>query len=138
MRKSQPITRSSFEEDPKYRQGYEAGFQAGQRANREAGVQQQINRFNGQPFSSTIGNQRTQSQDNKTNKNFGTNIESSTTKGTRTIKTGRLSNEYLSRRSFGNATSTRDNNHLSNHEHEIPGQTTNPETEVKFNTRGHY
>lgn len=126
MRKSQPTTRPSFEEDPKYRRGYEAGYEAGQRAYREQGAQQQINRVNGQPFTSKIVNPISYSQDykdivHKPNKGIGTNIEPYTNKGIQPIKTGRLSNEYQSRRSFDKPTLTRDNQ-ISSQEYEINGK----------------
>jgi hypothetical protein len=45
--------------------------------------------------------------------------------------------DFQTRKSFDQPTTTRDV-HIHNQDHEMEGQTTNPETEVKFNTRGHY
>jgi hypothetical protein len=141
MQKSQPNARLSIEENQMYRRGYEAGFEAGQRAIRDKGTQQQINRINGQPFTSGTGNRRSLSQDNKDIKTIRkvdrTIVESRPIQVNKPIKTGRLSNEIQTEKTFDNPTVVR-KVQLNNQEHEMEGKNTNPGTEVQFNARGQY
>jgi hypothetical protein len=126
MQKSQPTARLSIEENQMYKRGYDAGFEAGQRAIRDKGTQQQINRINGQPFTSGTGNRRSLSQDNKdikTIRKIDRNIvESRPIQVNKPIKTGRLSNEFQAQKTFDNPTIMR----------------TNPETEIQSNIPEQY
>jgi len=142
MQKSQPTARLSIEENQMYKRGYDAGFEAGQRAIRDKGTQQQINRINGQPFTSGTGNRRSLSQDNKDIKTIRkidrTIVESRPIQVNKPIKTGRLSNEFQTQKTFDNSTIKR-NVRVHNQEHEIDGTTTtNPETEIQSNIREQY
>jgi len=141
MQKSQPNARLSIEENQMYRRGYEAGFEAGQRAIRDKGTQQQINRINGQPFTSGTGNRRSLSQDNKDIKTIRkvdrTIVESRPIQVNKPIKTGRLSNEFQTQRTFDNPTVIR-KVQLNNQEHVMNGTTSTPETELQFNTHEQY
>ena len=94
MQKGSPLARLSSEENKQYAAGYAAGFQAGQQANRDRGVQQNMGRSNGQPFTSTVGNQRSQSKDYKEIQGTRTIIEPYSTQGKKLIKTGRSSQDY--------------------------------------------
>jgi hypothetical protein len=140
MQKTPPASRLSIEGNPMYARGYAAGFEAGQRASRDNGAQQQIIRPIGQPFTSGIGNRRSQSQDNKDIKGIRkadrTIVEPRLIQEKKPIKTGRLSNEFQSGKSFDKPAVTRDV-HIHNQEHEMVGKTTTPETEVQVPGRGH-